>query len=165
MGSCRVIQSIYRKIFLINDTPQKVSLGLGIGVFLGIVPGTGPLAAVFVAFILGLNRFAAFLGGIIVNTWFTIAAFPVAIKIGASLLGVDGRAVYQEALSLVKNFHLADLFRVSVLKIILPLSLGYLIIAFSCGLTAYLLCLVILLGAKKRKDRGEEKDNGCRESQ
>lgn len=41
----RLLKLIYIKLFRINDTPQKIAQGFGLGVFLGILPGTGPIAA------------------------------------------------------------------------------------------------------------------------
>lgn len=42
-------RSIYLKLFQINDTPQRIALGVGLGVFTGIIPGAGPIAALFLA--------------------------------------------------------------------------------------------------------------------
>ena len=50
------LRFVYAKLFSINDTPNKISLGLGLGVFAGILPGTGPIAAVFLALVFRANR-------------------------------------------------------------------------------------------------------------
>ncbi|MDD5669514.1 MAG: DUF2062 domain-containing protein, partial [Candidatus Omnitrophica bacterium] len=65
----RFFKFIYLKIFRINDTPRKIAFGFGLGVFLGILPGTGPVASVIVAAFLHANKAAALLGSLITNTW------------------------------------------------------------------------------------------------
>jgi len=61
-------QLLYLKLIKINDTPQKIAFGFGLGVFSGIFPGTGPLAALFLALILRANRASALLGSLLTNT-------------------------------------------------------------------------------------------------
>ncbi|MDI6606430.1 MAG: DUF2062 domain-containing protein, partial [Candidatus Omnitrophota bacterium] len=78
----RLFRLFYLKVFRINDSPRKVALGMGLGVFSGILPGTGPIAAVCLAFIFRANRAAALLGSLITNTWLSFFIFLVAIKTG-----------------------------------------------------------------------------------
>ena len=68
----RLTRFVYAKLFAINDTPQKVAIGVGIGVFLGVFPGLGPLAALFMAFLFRVNRAGALLGSALTNTWISI---------------------------------------------------------------------------------------------
>ena len=79
----------YERLFKINDSPQKIALGLGLGVFAGILPGTGPLAALFLAFIFRANRASALLGSLATNTWISFVTFVLAIKIGSAILEVS----------------------------------------------------------------------------
>ena len=51
----KIISFIFAKLFKINDSAQKIALGVGLGVFSGLMPGTGPAAALFLAFINGDN--------------------------------------------------------------------------------------------------------------
>ncbi len=140
----RFLKLIYLKLFRINDTPQKIAFGFGIGTFAGITPGIGPLAALFLAFILRANRASAILGALITNTWLSFFTFVLSIKIGSAILGLKGQDIYKEWMLILKNFHLSSLFKLSVLKIALPVILGYLVVAFIAGLIVYLITLVIL---------------------
>lgn len=140
---------IYRKLFEINDTPQKISLGLGLGVFSGIFPGTGPLAAVFLALILRANRASSLIGSPLTNTWLSWVTFILAVKIGAVIIGLNWQIVRHDWVAFFVGFHWLRLLKLSTLKLILPALLGYIIVAFCAGLAAYLACLILLTSLKK----------------
>lgn len=136
--------SIFLKIFSLNDTPQRIAQGLGLGVFLGIIPGTGPLAALFLALVLRVNRAAALLGSLATNTWLSIVTFFLSIKVGASIMRLDWQDVYHQWLQFLKDFRWVNLFKLSLLKIILPVILGYIIVAFCLGVIVYSIALIII---------------------
>lgn len=140
----RFFKLVYLKLFRINDTPQKIAMGLGLGVFLGVMPGTGPLAALLFAFILNINRASALLGSILTNTWLSIPTFLLSIKIGAAILGLNYADIYKEWTALVSNFRLATLFKLSIYKVILPIMVGYLIVSLFIGILAYLAVLILI---------------------
>lgn len=140
---------LYLKLFLINDTAQRIALGLGLGVFLGILPGTGPIAALFLAYLLRVNRAAALLGSLLTNTWLSIATFLLSIKLGSLIMGLSWKGVQSEWFAFWKDFHWLHLFKLSVLKIILPVLIGYLIVAFCLGLIVYLITLIAFRYANK----------------
>lgn len=145
----RFLKLIYLKLFRINDTPQKIALGAGIGVFLGILPGTGPIAAVFMAFVLRVNRAAAFLGSLLTNTWLSVVSFLLAIKIGSSVMGLNWQEVHHNLVFVLKNFHFKSLLNFSIFKIIAPLLIGYLIISFCLGIITYLVTWIIIKNLRK----------------
>jgi len=130
----RFFKFIYLKLFRIHDTPQRIALGLGIGVLLGILPGTGPIAAIFLALVLRLNRAAALLGSLLTNTWLSIVTFSLSIKVGSSIMRVDWQETYQT--------------QSPALKIILPVITGYLVVAFCLGALVYLATLIIVTRIK-----------------
>lgn len=137
-------KSIYGKIFNINDTPQKIAGGLGLGVFLGIIPGAGPIASLVLASILRLNRASALLGSLLTNTWISIITFFLSVKIGSAILKVQWQDVYYNCTVFLKTFHWLNLFKASALKIMLPVLLGYLVIGFALGFLVYLFTLITL---------------------
>ncbi len=153
----RFLKLIYIKLFRIHDTPQRIALGVGIGVFLGIIPGTGPIAAVFMALVLRVNRAAALLGSLLTNTWLSFLTFFLSIKIGASIMRVDWQDVHRNWVQFLKDFRVITLFKLATLKIILPVIIGYFVVAFCLGLIAYLVTLIIFTRIKK-KVRGENKN-------
>lgn len=150
----RFLKLIYLKLFRINDTPQRIALGLGLGVFLGILPGSGPVASLFLAWVFRLNRAAALLGSLATNTWLSIVTFLLAVKAGAYVLQLNQQEVCNSWISFLKNFHFFDLFKLSILRVILPVALGYLIVSFLIGFVVYLIVLVILTGIKNAKNQG-----------
>jgi uncharacterized protein (DUF2062 family) len=140
---------IYQKLFLINDTPQKIALGIGLGVFAGILPGTGPLAALFLALAFRANRAAALLGSAFTNTWLSLVSFLLAVKIGSTILKVKWEDVQAGWSALIKEFSWKALSKLSLLETLLPVILGYFIIALACGLIAYIIALLIALQIKR----------------
>lgn len=145
-------QAAYFKLFGINDTPQKIALGLGLGVFLGTLPGTGPIAALIVASIFKLNRASALLGTLLTNTWLSVVSFVLSVKLGSAILGVRWQEVYNSWLIFFKDFHLWNLFKISLLKIVFPVLLGYLMVSLFVGVIAYL----IALGLLKRRENEDQ---------
>ena len=100
----RWLRLIYLKLFRMNDEPQKVAAGLGLGVFFGVMPGMGPLAALFFALVLRVNRAAALLGSILTNTWLSIPTFVLAVKAGSLITGISCRDINLGWRSLIKDF-------------------------------------------------------------
>lgn len=140
--------SLYQRLFKINDSAQRVALGLGIGVFSGILPGTGPIAALFLATALGANKASALLGSLLTNTWLSFVTFFLSIKLGSSIMKANWQEVYINWGLFLKDFHWLDLLKLSGLKLILPLIIGYFIVALSLGSLSYLITLAILVKIK-----------------
>ena len=138
------MRPILSAIFKINDSRQKIALGFGLGVLSGIFPGTGPLVAVFLSFILRANYASALLGSLLTNTWLSIVTFLLAIKLGAVIMGVNWQDAQRQWCFFLNHFQWANLIKISVLKLVLPVFLGYLVIACIAGLLSYLLVLIIL---------------------
>jgi uncharacterized protein (DUF2062 family) len=155
----KLCRSIYAKLFLINDTPQKIALGFGLGVFLGVMPGMGPIASLFLASLFRLNRSAALLGSIMLNTWINFVTLLLAIKIGSVIMGLNWSLVYAGSISIFKDFRFAKLFELPVLKIIAPILIGYFVIAACAAMLAYLAVLIILNVIRRRR-QVSGKDNG-----
>jgi len=142
---------IYRELFKIDDTPQKIAVGFGLGVFSGIFPGTGPMASIFLAFIFRVNRASALLGSLLTNTWLSFVTFVLAAHIGSAILDVSWLEIKNHWITFTTHFHWQDLLHLSILKIILPVMLGYLVVAFCLGLAVYLITLIILIRMKRAK--------------
>ncbi|MDD3087628.1 MAG: DUF2062 domain-containing protein [Candidatus Omnitrophica bacterium] len=141
---------LYKKLFKINDTPQKIALGLGLGVALGVLPGTGPLAALFLSILLKVNRASALLGSLITNTWLSLVTFLLALRLGSAIFNISLEALRSEWRELFNDFQLSYLLKSSFLKVILPVSVGYLIIGIVLGLSVYLIALIIIKSTKPR---------------
>lgn len=137
-------KGLFAQIVSMDDSPQRIALGFGLGVFLGILPFTGTLAAIAAAVFLRLNKAAAVLGSLLTNTWLSLVTFAAAGKIGCQLLGYDWESIYAQAHDVFFHFTWKSFFSTASAKILLPLFLGYLIVGAFCGLAAYGAILVIL---------------------
>lgn len=137
-------KSHYEKLIKIDDSPKKIALGFGLGVFMGIMPGVGPVAAVVLAILFRMNRVAAFIGGLLTNTWLSFIALVLAIKIGSAALGLDWEKVSQDFKLFLKDFHWQALFQTSFLNILAPLVIGYAILGLTAGALSYFIVLNIL---------------------
>lgn len=149
----KFIKQVYLKIFRINDTPIRIALGFGLGVFAGLMPGTGPIAALVLAFLFRVNRASALLASVLSNTWVSLIAFLLAIKIGSVVLGLNYQDVYAGWSALVKNFKWEKLFEASVLDILIPLAVGYFIIALIFAGVAMIVVYAIALQIKKKNKK------------
>ena len=140
----KIINFVFRKLFYINDSAQKIALGVGLGVFSGLMPGIGPAAALFLAFVFRANRAAALLGSILTNTWLSLVTFILAIKVGSVILKRHWQEVYQKAQGLIHDFHWVKFLKVSFLDVLLPVIVGYIAIGLFLGIISYLITLLII---------------------
>jgi uncharacterized protein len=140
----KIAHFIFSKLFKINDSPERIALGVAVGVFAGLLPGTGPAAALFLALILKANRAAALFGGLLTNTWLSVVTFVLAIKVGSVILKMNWQSVQEQFQVLFKGFTWGLFFKSSFLEILLPVVLGYLVIGLVLGLFSYFLTLLII---------------------
>ncbi|MBP7056498.1 MAG: DUF2062 domain-containing protein [Candidatus Omnitrophica bacterium] len=161
----RLTRFVYAKLFAINDTPQKVAIGVGIGVFLGVFPGLGPLAALFMAFLFRVNRAGALLGSALTNTWISIPIFVMASGLGSVVTGVNYGDVKWAWRSFIDNPSWDYFWKLSASKVFVPIITGYLIISLLIGVMAYLAALFAMKAiektkARRAKGRDAQKDIG-----
>jgi len=149
----RFLRLVYLKLFRINDSPHRIAFGFGLGIFLGILPGTGPIAALLLSILFRVNRASALLGAFLTNTWLSVVTLFVSIRIGSSIFGLDWQKEYAIYAELVKNFHWQNFFKISVLKIFLPVMLGFLIVSFCLGCLSYVIIRAVLLTVGKNKPK------------
>jgi len=146
----RFLKFIYIKLFRINDSPQKIALGFALGVFLGVMPVTGPTDTLLLALLFRLNRASALLGCFLTNTWTTILTFLLAIKTGSYIMRTDWHSIYAACQQLLKHFHWVYLFKLSVLKILFPVIIGYIVISLFFAFLSYLFALIVVTKIKPK---------------
>lgn len=142
-------KSLYDKLAHINDSPQKIALGFGLGVFLGILPGSGPVAALALSFLFKVNRVAALAGSLLTNSWLSVVTFVLAVKIGSALTDQSWVGVYDKCKLILQDFHLKDLQHGVVIDILKPLAIGYVCVGLLAGVFSYLLALGMITGKNK----------------
>lgn len=146
----RFLKFIYIKLFRINDSPQKVALGFGLGVFLGVLPGAGPIASLFLALLFRVNRASALLGCLLTNTWISIVAFLLSVKVGSVIMRLDWHSVHVSCLQFIKDFHWVNLLKLSTLKVILPVMVGYFVVSFIFAFVSYLAVIILVTKIKPK---------------
>lgn len=144
-------KSIYIRLFAIDDTPQKIAAGFGMGVFFGVMPAMGGLVAFFFAIIFKVNRASALLGGVLTNTWLSIPVFFLSARIGAAITGASYENIRAGWVGLLKNFKWAGLFKLSVFDIIAPVIIGYIAVSLIMGMLAYGAALIALKYGRRHK--------------
>ena len=147
------IRQYIRQFFLIDDTPHKVAGGAALGIFLGIVPGEGVLATLFLAYIFRLNRLAALAGVLSVNMWTLIFVLPIAATIGGIIFHIDPRTLsesFHQSASLGWEFLFSwNIFREAVW----PLLVGFAVFAGSVAAAVYFGLFYLLCRRKKFCER------------
>lgn len=147
----RVLKFIYIKLFRINDSPQKIALGFALGVFIGVMPVMGPTDAFLLSLLFRLNRASALLGCLLTNTWTTVLTFILAVKTGSAIMKVNWHSVYAATQQLLIKFHWLDLLKLSALKILLPVIIGYIIISLAFAFLSYLAVWIVVSRIKLKK--------------
>ena len=151
--SYRLLKFIYIKLFRINDSPQKVALGFALGVFTGVMPVISLREAFFLALLFRVNWPSALLGCILTDNWTTVLAFLLAIKTGSYIMRIDWHSVYAVSQQLLKHFHWSYLLKLSILKILIPVTIGYIVISLFYAFLSYLFALVVVTKIKSKKER------------
>lgn len=145
------LKDIYHKLIGIEDTPHRKAGGLGLGVFLGVLPGVGPIAALIGATLLRLNKAAALIGSVATNTWLSVVTLALAIKVGFWLIGGQDDPRRETIESLMKDFNWRKLWDRDTLEAMYPLFLGYLIVSLCLGLCVYGITYFILLRRERMR--------------
>jgi uncharacterized protein (DUF2062 family) len=75
----------------VDDTPPRVALAFGLGVFIAFFPllGTHTALALGLAFVLRLNRVAVLAGAWTSNPWTIVPMLTTGTLVGCALLGVS----------------------------------------------------------------------------
>ncbi|MCU0665887.1 MAG: DUF2062 domain-containing protein [Candidatus Omnitrophica bacterium] len=143
LSALRLLKFVYLKSRRIRDNPHRVALGFALGIFIGVMPAVGPLAAWFIASFLRINRISAILGSLISNTWVTFITFILSLKIGSWIFGLDWHSLYGEVKVLLKDFHFRYLLDSIIISKIMPLILGYIVISLIFAFIGYVIIFII----------------------
>jgi uncharacterized protein (DUF2062 family) len=147
----RLAKSAYLKLFRINDSPLKIALGFGLGAFVGVMPGVGPVIALFLAFLFRVNRASALLASILFNTWISFVALLLAIKVGSSVMGLNYQDVHFAWTGVIKDFKWEKLFDVTIVDVFVPIGVGYLIISLLFAVVAAVVVYAIVILIRNKK--------------
>ena len=145
-------KKIYHKLVGINDTPHRKAGGLALGVFTGLLPAMGPVAALILAAIFRVNKAAAVIGSLLTNTWISLITLVLAIKIGSYMTGSNWHEHYNKVKEIFKHFEFKNLFDSAIIDILKPMFLGYLVIGGIFSGVVYAVAFLILKYWKHKKE-------------
>ncbi len=143
------LNQLYLELTSFTETPHQVAISFALGVFLGILPFTGVLAAIGLAYMWKLNKPAAILGAALTNTWLGLIVLGFALQVGAICLGISGADIQLQWRDLVSDFQWKDLINRSFLSILVALAIGYLVLSFIFAALGYLLALFVIYWHRK----------------
>ena len=81
------MRATLRKLVALQDTPHRLALAFGLGVFLGVIPGTGAIVAAGVAAFFRLNLLLMVAGALLTNPLTTPLVYVSSYLLGHWLLG------------------------------------------------------------------------------
>jgi uncharacterized protein len=136
----------FRRMFLLDDTPERISLAFALGVLLAFSPLLG--LHTFLGFILslmfGLNRFALLLGVFVNNPWTLVPIYAAGTYLGGLIVGFP-------RITSLPNFQWSMLFSggfwvhtLSQWHFIKPLLLGSSLLSIIAAGLSYMLVLRVL---------------------
>ncbi len=87
------VSQFIRRLFALDDTPERIARAFALGVFLAFCPliGLHAFLGFFFAFFFGLNRAALFLGVFINNPWTLVPIYAAGTYLGGLLIGFPSR--------------------------------------------------------------------------
>ena len=141
-------EKLKEKLLGIHDSTHRIALGAALGLFLGVLPGTGPIAAVAGAFLLRANKAAALAGSLLVNTWINVVTFPLALAIGAFLFRIEPGALAGDWAGLTRHFSWRYFVDIVLRKTVVALFVGYLVIGLLLAVIGYAICYHVVNRAR-----------------
>jgi uncharacterized protein len=139
-----------QKLANLDDSPQRIALGVAVGVFLAFSPllGLHTVLGLLIAFAFGLNRIAVLVGVFVNNPWTLLPIYGLATYVGGLLVGFPS-PVPIAALGFGAIFQTR--FWVEVVgasEFWKPLLLGSAILSFTAGALSYLIVLLVVTRAR-----------------
>ena len=113
-------------------SPELVARSFALGVFIGMLPGTGVVAALTVAVISRLHKPAVLLGALINNPWTTPFFYVISYRLGQRLTGFESQLAWHGWSSWRQPAWWAEL-----LRLLWPTLLGTAIVGAVLALAGY----------------------------
>jgi uncharacterized protein len=148
----------FRRLLSLDDPPERTALAFSIGVFIAFSPFLGfhTIAATLIAFLFRFNKIAIYTGTFINNPFLTLVPIIiVSYAVGAFLLGRPLK-ISDEGMALLTNPKIfsADYYRQLISEtwaVVLPFTVGGLLLSVVCSLVAYPLTLRTLRAYHHRR--------------
>ena len=159
-----MLRSAFRRLLALDDPPERTALAFSIGIFIAFSPflGLHTLMATAVAFWFRFNKLAIYTGTFVNNPFLTLVPIiVVSYGLGALVLGRP-LSLPAEGIELLREPHLFDgsywhRLAANLWEVVLPFSIGGMILSVVCSLAAYPVTLRLL---RARKKGMRERDEG-----
>jgi hypothetical protein len=139
------IRGIFRAILHLQDTPHRIALAFGLGVFIAFSPllGIHTGLALGLAFLFRLSRVAILAGAWINNPWTLAPMFVTGTALGCGILGVAPESLDQVQWSLKGRAFYEALWE-GLRPLLLPFVVGNTILGVVGGGLSYLVVRSLL---------------------
>lgn len=124
-------KNTFSKLKKIRGSPHEIAKSFAIGVFIGVLPGTGLAVALIVALIFRLKKTAVALGALTNNPWTTTFVYAGSYKIGRWMLAIQTPVAWRDLFSW-QGFSFKE-WRL----VLTPFLLGGLVLAIASAAAAY----------------------------
>ncbi|HYP53181.1 MAG TPA: DUF2062 domain-containing protein [Pyrinomonadaceae bacterium] len=151
-----MLRKTFRRLLSIDDPPERTALAFSVGVFIAFSPflGLHTIMATLVALIFRFNKIAIYAGTFVNNPFLTLVPIIVAsYAVGAFIMGRP-LSLPEGGMALLRDPHLFDgdywrqLFA-HAWDVLLPFSVGGMLLSVVCSLAAYPVTLKLLRARKK----------------
>lgn len=144
----RMLKRIYYRFLRIRGTPRQISLGLALGIFVGMTPFLGfhTIMSVMLASVFKWSKITAAIGVLITNPFTAPLIYPLTYKIGAMITGFSDPSSW---LKLFEPGGAMGLMKDSPM-ILVDLLVGGVILGLPMALVSYCIAMSIVLRARKR---------------
>jgi uncharacterized protein len=148
----------FRRLLSLDDPPERTALAFSIGVFIAFSPFLGfhTIAATLIAFLFRFNKIAIYTGTFINNPFLTLVPIIiVSYALGALLMGRPVKLSDEGMLLLTHpRIFSGDYYHQLVNEawaVVVPFSIGGMLLSVICSLVAYPLTLRALRAANRRR--------------
>jgi uncharacterized protein (DUF2062 family) len=142
------LKRFYYRFLKIRGTPQQISCGLALGVFIGMTPFLGfhTAIAVMLASLFKWNKITAGLGVFVTNPLTAPLVYPLTLQLGAAVTGFSEPIRW---LKLLEQGGFVDMMKNSP-WILVDMLIGGAIVGVPLALVVYFVALRWVLSARKR---------------
>jgi uncharacterized protein (DUF2062 family) len=157
-----MFREAFRRLLAVDDPPERTALAFSIGIFIAFSPflGLHTIMATLIAFLFRFNKIAIYTGTFVNNPFLTLVPIIAAsYALGALLMGRP-LSLPEEGWRLLREPHLlnGDYWRqlfTHLWDIVLPFSIGGMVLSVVCSLAAYPVTLKLLRARRRMKETTE----------
>jgi uncharacterized protein len=139
------LRGAVQMIFRVQDTPHRIALAFGMGVFIAFCPllGFHTLLALLLAFVFRLSRVAILAGAWTNNPWTLAPMFMAGTALGCTLFGVSPESLEAIDWSLHGHAFYVALWE-GLRPLLIPFVVGNTVLGAIAGLLSYLVVRTVL---------------------